>query len=176
MFYTYLDLPRLPIDLETMCLDLANLEPNSRWPEPKNLDKICADYPKENFAKYKQYMVPSEVIRWLADNKLVSKDIRLARIHCMFDGSRVYPHFDFPRTYAINYLLTESTATTCFYKHKTNADLKPTRSNELFSLDEVELVESVVLDHHRWHRLDVTKIHNVENITVPRVALTLSDK
>jgi hypothetical protein len=118
MLYTYLDLPKLPSDLETMCLDLANLEPNSRWPEPKNLDKICADYPKENFAKYKQYMVPSEVIRWLADNKLVNKDIRLARIHCMFGGSRVYPHFDFPRTYAINYLLTESTATTCFYKHK----------------------------------------------------------
>jgi len=33
-----------------------------------------------------------------------------------------------------------------------------------------------VLDHHRWHQLDVTKIHNVENITVPRVALTLSDR
>jgi len=176
MFYEYLDFPKLPSDLEAMCLDIDNLKPNTQWPEPKNLDKICVDHPTENFAKYKQYMVPLEVIRWLADNKLVNKDIRLARIHCMFDGPRVYPHLDYPRTYAINYLLTKSTATTCFYKHKTNPNLKPTRSNELFSPDEIELVESVVLDHHRWHQLDVTKIHNVENITVPRVALTLSDR
>ena len=176
MFYKYLDYPKLPSDLEAMCLDINKLKSNTTWPEPKNLDKIQGNYPTYNFAKYKQYMVPSDVIRWLIDNKLVNKDIRIARIHCMFDGPSVYPHFDYPRTFAINYILTESDATTCFYKHKTQVDLKPTQSNELFSPGEIELVESVVLDHHRWHQLDVTKIHNVENITVPRVALTLSDR
>ncbi len=176
MFYKYLDFPKLPSNLEAMCLDIDNLAPNTKWPEPKNLDKISVDYPTENFAKYKQYMVPKEVLVWLVDNGIVHKGIRIARIHCMFDGPRVYPHFDYPRTFAINYLLTDSTATTCFYKHKTNSNLQPTRSNELFSPDEIELIDSVILEPRCWHQLDVTAIHNVENITVPRVALTLSDK
>jgi hypothetical protein len=176
MLYTYLDLPKLPSDLEAMCLDFDNLEPNLKWPKSKTLDTISVKYPKKNFAKYKQYLVPKEVIDWLIDNGIVDKNNIIVRIHCMYDGPGVYPHLDYPRTTATNYILTDSTATTCFYRHKTNPNLKPSQSVEIIMPDEIELIDSVVLEHHRWHQLDVTKIHSVENITIPRVALTISDK
>jgi hypothetical protein len=176
MFYKYLDYPKLPAELEAMCLDLDNLEPNTRWPNPKNLETIQVDYPVENFSKYQQFDVPKEVIRWLAKNQIITREVKVAKIHIMYDGPKVYPHMDYPRTLATNYILTESTATTCFYRHKLIPDLKPSCRNELIHPDEIELIDSVVLEHHRWHQLDVTKIHNVENITIPRVALTLSDK
>jgi hypothetical protein len=172
MFYKYLDLPKLPSELEMLCLDLSKLEPNVRWREPTNCNNIQIDTP----VQYNQYLAPKEVLRWIASNHLIFPRIRVARVHVMHSGLRTHPHMDFPRTIAVNYILTESTATTCFYEHIQNPNIIPTKNNEIFSLDEIKLVDSVVLDHHRWHQLDVTKIHSVENITIPRIALTLSDK
>ena len=176
MFYKYINYPKLPQELEDMCLDLDNLEPNKRWPQANNLEAVRVDYPVENFSKYRQFEVPKEVIRWLIENQIITREIKAAKVQVMYDGLKTYPHFDYPRTIATNYILTESTATTCFYKHKMNPELTPTHPHQIVSPNDIELVDSVVLEHHRWHQLDVTKIHSVENITVPRVALTLSDK
>jgi len=174
MLYKYLDYPKLPIELEAMCLDFDNLEPNLKWPVVSNIDQISVDYPRKNFAQYKQYLPPKQLISWLNDQEIVNKNVWQARIHCMFDGDRIYPHMDYPRIFAINYILTDSTATTCFYKHKLNPDIRPSKTNEAISLNDIELTDSVILEHHRWHYIDVTKIHNVENITVPRIAITVS--
>lgn len=176
MFYEYLDYPKLPSDLEAMCVDLERLDANTRWPKAKNLETLQCDHPPENFCRYRQFEVPKEVLSWLIKERIITRDIKIARIHAMYDGPKTYPHLDFPRTVATNYILTDSTATTCFYRHKFNPDIKPSHRNELVSPDEIELVDSVVLEHHRWHRLNVTTIHSVENITIPRIALTLSDK
>ena len=179
MLYKYIEGPTLPAELKDMCLDFDNLEINPWWPTlkksaPNNTDKTNTNYPQSDFAQYKQYLAPELLIIWLNDHGLLNENVRHPRIQRMVGGNQIYPHFDYPRTFAINYLITDSVATTCFYKHKTNPDIKPSATNESIASDEIELTDSVVFDHHRWHWLDVTKIHNVTNITIPRVAITLS--
>ena len=176
MLYQYLDFPKLPKELELMCLDFKNLKPCRTWEYPSNMSQETSRLSMDSFAKYSQYRVPREVLNWLNENNILTKDIRAAKIHCMHEGQRIHAHVDHFRTCAINYILTESTASTCFYKHKTIADFKETEGHRIISMDDIELIESVILEHHRWHQLDVSAIHNVENITMPRAAITLTPR
>ena len=42
--------------------------------------------------------------------------------------------------------------------------------------EEKNLIESHCINVHRWHKLNVDVFHSVENVTRPRISITINDK
>lgn len=68
-------------------------------------------------------------------------------------------HKDLYRTRAYNYIIEPGgdNVLTCFYDNQKN------------------LIESHCIKTHSWHKLTVDIFHNVENLTAPRIAITIND-
>jgi len=118
---------------------------------------------------------PEVVKQWVSDN--ISPNCH-ASIQEFSEGTFFFPHIDFVRTRAMNYILETGgeDVRTCFWKPKLEwAHLKPIHRTYI-PYDRIDLIESIVFPIKKWHSLDVQKIHSVENInpTMKRVALTLS--
>jgi len=175
MFYTYLDYPKIPDYLAAMCLDFLQLAP-VHFPLSTNMSTVGPKYPDIKFARYKQFYIPRPLVDWLIDNKIVTKEMPVALVHAMYDGDRIWPHMDYPRTRALNYVISDDQSTTCFYRHLITPNITPSEVHYLIDPQEIELVESVVLEQNRWHVLEVDKIHNVTNLTKPRIAITVSNQ
>ena len=78
-------------------------------------------------------------------------------------------HRDIGRTVAYNYLIDSggSNVETCFYEDMT-VDI-PVYENKTF-----RLIEKIKIEEHRWHCLNVSNLHNVINLTSPRIAITVT--
>ena len=78
------------------------------------------------------------------------------RVHVMWPP-RLPIHKDSNRYVAYNYIIDPGgdEVYTCFYD------------------DEHNLIEKIIIEPNRWHRLDVKTFHNVEGMTRPRIAFTV---
>lgn len=195
MYISYLDYPPLPTDLErdilntiesysnfeknnllvNADLDTINLLGESEYTAETNIGYHYSQARKHfpNLVDY-YFLDPSEHVKeWVLTN--ISKDVTI-NIQVMTNGIYVPPHIDEVRTSAINYLISTGSALTNFYEPKPEfTDLLVTAQTAI-PYERLDLKESSKIEKHVWHRLDVRKIHSVENIDpqAKRISLTLS--
>jgi hypothetical protein len=106
----------------------------------------------KNYDNYKVHTA-TDKLKDFVSNLFPKHDIQVQIIH-----SELIIHKDFKRKVAINYLLDSggSNVETCFYNEKR------------------ELVSKVKIQEHRWHRIDVSKFHNVIGLESPRIAISIN--
>jgi hypothetical protein len=97
-------------------------------------------------------------------------------IQAMFGGTTITPHIDEARKYAYNYIISGANGITNFYKPSSNFEHLVAYPQTIFTYDRIEVIESLSIEEHRWHYLDVSKIHGVNYIQPgeKRISLSLS--
>jgi hypothetical protein len=119
--------------------------------------------------------VNDEINNWA--RSAISPDIAHVSIQAMYGGTTITPHIDEMRVKALNYVIsTGGNSKTCFYKPKTEFEHLIAYPQTVFPFDRLELLEEVHIQPHKWHELNVTKIHSVENLDplLKRISLSLS--
>lgn len=209
MYFTYLDLPPLPKELEEQLLVLvdapiANFHDSDAFVESiKNrtelnigaseaiIDAITnVEYNAEDslgypladawehfkdLAHFDFLEVNDALNEWARNN--IDPNVAHVSIQAMYGGTTITPHIDEMRTYALNYVIsTGGNSRTCFYKPKEEYSHLRVYPQTVFPVDRLELVDEVQIEAHRWHRLDTTTIHSVENLDprLKRISLSLS--
>jgi hypothetical protein len=119
---------------------------------------------------------PPSVNKWIEDNIPV-KGV-YASIQEFTNGKFWIPHRDLLRDVAYNYVLETGgdNVKTCFYKPKPEYEHLNVSARTCIPYDRIDLIESTVFEKDQWHKIDVSKIHSVENIdpTKRRFSLSLS--
>jgi hypothetical protein len=94
----------------------------------------------------------------------------------MHGGTTITPHIDEGRTKVYNYILETASGVTKFYKNAKGYEHLTAYPQTIFTYDRIEEIETIDIEQNRWHYLDVSKIHNVENIqsNQKRISLSLS--
>ena len=119
--------------------------------------------------------VNEELNTWAREN--IDANIAHVSIQAMYGGTTITPHIDEMRTRAFNYVIqTGGNSKTCFYKPKKEYEHLTAYPQTVFPFDRLELVEEVYIEPYKWHQLNVTKIHSVENLdpSLKRISLSLS--
>lgn len=119
--------------------------------------------------------VNEELNKWAREN--IDSNIAHVSIQAMYGGTTITPHIDEMRTRALNYVIsTGGQSKTCFYKPKTEYQHLVAYPQTVFPFDRLELVEEIQIQPYKWHELNVTEIHSVENLdpTLKRISLSLS--
>lgn len=122
-------------------------------------------------ATFTMIKIDGPVLDWIHEN--ISNKINGLHIQ-VIDGKFVFPHIDMLRNRVWNYTIDSADATTCFYEPKLeykHLELKP---RTYVPYDRVNLIKEYKIEEHRWHELDVSLIHGVENINGVRLALSIS--
>jgi hypothetical protein len=119
--------------------------------------------------------VNEELNKWTREN--IDNKIAHVSIQAMYGGTTITPHIDEMRTKALNYVIsTGGESKTCFYKPKKEYQHLVAYPQTVFPFDRLELVEEIQIEPYKWHELNVTEIHSVENLdpTLKRISLSLS--
>lgn len=95
-------------------------------------------------------------------------------IQIMDSGNYVMPHIDEIRTVALNYLITTGNGITCIYEPTEQYKDYIVGPQMVFPKERLVKVDEKTIDNKRWHTLDVTRIHGVENLNGSRVSITVS--
>lgn len=95
-------------------------------------------------------------------------------IQIMDSGKYVMPHIDEIRSTALNYIIVTGNGTTCIYEPTEEYKNYIVGPQMVFPKDRINKVHEQTIDINRWHTLDVTKIHGVENLNGSRVSITVS--
>ena len=127
-----------------------------------------------NLATFDFLPVTSLINDWINDN--INPKPELVTIQVMHDGSTITPHVDEGRTGVYNYILETGGGVTKFYKNAKEFQHLTAYPQTIFTYDRIEEIETVDIEKNRWHYIDVSKIHNVENIqpSQKRISLSLS--
>ena len=143
--YSYVDWPAIPEDLATKCIDSVNCAEDI-WGKGQG---------RPNSSLYQIYDAPEEFKKWAYSHLPIDESyyIRVQRL----TPTKIFNiHTDHGRSITYNYLLQGEGAYTAWY----DSELKP--------------IEHVKFKNHQWARLDVSVPHNVLNITVDRIAVTIN--
>jgi hypothetical protein len=102
---------------------------------------------------YKQYRVSEDITDFL-------KTIFTYNFHASYQVIRsgISIHKDGGRTNAINYILSQG---------GDNASLN------IYDDDKRSILHREIIKKHKWHQIDVSKFHNVTNITGVRMSVTV---
>ncbi len=129
----------------------------------------------EDLAHFDFLEVNEELNKWAREN--IDSKIAHVSIQAMYGGTTITPHIDEMRTKALNYVIsTGGKSKTCFYKPKKEYQHLVAYPQTVFPFDRLELVEEIQIEPYKWHELNVTEIHSVENLdpTLKRISLSLS--
>ena len=107
--------------------------------------------------RYHQYEALLELTDWCKQN-LPIDDSYFIRIQKMFNIDRLENHVDVVRDSVVNYLLSPSGPETRWYDRNEN------------------VIESVVFTQYQWFKLSTNVTHSVENISFPRIAISVFQK
>jgi len=185
----YLNWPQVPKDLELLVLDYVNKtdtshtydnypidESNIDWNNSIGCSLFDLDRKKYNPAEFIFLLdVPIELKNWVSKN--ISDQYDTVSIQIMSGGTQILPHVDGYRNTAYNYIISASPeTTTCFYTPIDSFKNHKFYSETYIPYDRLVLTEEQHILTNVWHKLDVQKIHSVENINIeiPRIAITLS--
>lgn len=119
--------------------------------------------------------VNEELNTWAREN--IDANIAHVSIQAMYGGTTITPHIDEMRTRAFNYVIqTGGNSKTCFYKPKKEYEHLTAYPQTVFPFDRLDLVEEIHIQPYKWHQLNVTEIHSVENLdpSLKRISLSLS--
>jgi hypothetical protein len=127
-----------------------------------------------NLAQFDFLKVSDNILEWIRNN--ITPNPALVTIQVMHGGPVVIPHVDEGRSYVYNYLLDTGGAVTKFYKNSKGYENLTAYPQTVFTYDRIEEIETINIQTNRWHYLDVSKIHNVENIqpSQKRISISLS--
>jgi hypothetical protein len=126
-------------------------------------------------------VIPNRAIFYfLETNKLIKEwahdciPIRFNGINIQIikDGNVIIPHVDEVRSIAYNFQFETGNASTCFYKPKDESLIVSPQTYIPYNM--IYKVFEVTIEPNKWHTINVSKIHSVENITGTRVGLSLS--
>lgn len=192
--FKYVDAPQLPDHLINIVRQVvAEYQGDTKLPEfskmqindgiVEQIEKLYPDLPDglgvsfdtaykyQGLATFTMIKLEGEVLDWIKQN--VCADIDGLHIQ-LIDGDYVFPHIDMLRSRVWNYTIDTGDAVTCFYKPKpeyANLKLVP---RTYVPYERVDRTDTFKIDAHRWHELDVSQIHGVEEIKSPRLALSIS--
>jgi len=168
-FIKFPDLPQIPKNLWP---DLDILE--------KNIDPLWHNTPRKATKdsvtiwqdRYARFEITPDLQQWI--DKHVRNDYINIGLSYMWDGSINLPHTDFTRDITLIYLFDTGgpNVKTVFYKFK-NGDLYQANGCTPTNLDDLEELESVVIDEQCWAMVESTVLHSVEGKTRPRISLQL---
>ncbi len=168
-FYKLLNLPLIPDHL---------------WPDinilNKNVEPLWHNQPrtaiKDNNIisqdQYARFEISKNLLEWVDKN--IRDDYVNIGLSYMYDGSINLPHTDFTRDVTLIYLFDTggSDVKTNFWKFK-DGDTYQANGCTPTSYDDLELLDSVVLEPYLWTILESTVLHSVEGKTRPRISLQL---
>ena len=128
----------------------------------------------KNLAKFDFLSVTDLIEDWIYAN--IDPKPALITIQVIHGGPIIIPHVDEGRSYVYNYLLDTGNAVTKFYKNSKGNEHLVAYPRTVFTYDRIEEIETIEIEKNRWHYLDVSKIHNVENVqsNQKRISLSLS--
>lgn len=209
MYFTYLDLPPLPDELEAQLLELVNAPianfhnsdafvesiknrselnigasdaiikaiTNIEYNETDSLGFPLSDAWEhfKDLAHFDFLEANTELNNWA--RQYIDPNVAYVSIQAMYGGTTITPHIDEMRSYALNYVVaTGGNSKTCFYKAKEEYNHLHAYPQTIFPFDRLDLIEEIQIEPHRWHRLDTTTIHSVENLDpqLKRISLSLS--
>jgi hypothetical protein len=125
-----------------------------------------------DLAKFDFLKVSDNILEWAYVN--INPKPALVTIQVMHNGPTIIPHVDEGRIFVYNYLLDTGGAITRFYKNAKGYEHLTAYPQTVFTYDRIEVIETIDIEPNRWHYLDVTKVHNVENIQPGRKRISLS--
>jgi hypothetical protein len=131
-------------------------------------------YYKEKIASFAFVNPPEELTKWVKEN--ITLPYRGVNIQVMSGGEFVAPHIDEIRKGGLNYIIQTGgpDVKTKLYKPKLEyANLKVTPQT-VFLYDTIDEVYSETLSINKWHILDVTQIHSVNNLDPLGVRISIS--
>ena len=126
----------------------------------------------QNLATFDFLPVSDMITEWV--NKNISPTPVLISIQVMYGGSTITPHIDEARNYVYNYVIETADAITNFYKNAKEYEHLTAYPQTIFTYDRIEVTNSVLIEPNRWHYIDVSKIHSVENIQTNKKRISLS--
>jgi hypothetical protein len=129
-------------------------------------------YKYEDLANFKMIQAKGELMKWVTQN--VASNHCGVHLQVMTEGKYVFPHVDMLRTRVWNYLIDTGDADTCFYKPKLEYEHLSLVPRTYVPYERVDRIQTIKIEPHRWHELDVSKIHGVENIKSPRLSISVS--
>jgi hypothetical protein len=188
----YIDWPQIPKNIETLVLNYVNKtnykevddstnDSDNYYTNLINWDKslgVSFDMSTPSAADFICLNnLPNELTDWSANNITMSVDT--VSVQIITNGTQLLPHVDGYRKLAYNYVISASPETkTCFYDVVNEYKDYIVYPYTIIPYDRIIQIEEHYIKMHQWHKLDVTKIHSVENIqlAIPRIAITLSIK
>jgi hypothetical protein len=188
--FNYLDLPPLPNYLERHIMSLVTESINDSI-DDLNIKASAAvleevkkftynkddslGYPlseaKGSIARFDFLNVDDEISTWVHTNIGTFAYISIQYMH---GGKNIPPHVDEIRSNAYNYIIETGNATTSFYQPKKEFDHLRVYPHTTFDLDKLELIEQIKIQPRRWHEINTSMIHGVDNLDYSRVSLSLS--
>lgn len=143
VYYKELDWPILPDDLCQRLIDHV--------PEAERADFW---FGKDFYQGYEQRAISQEAQQWLKDNIPIDLTGFEMRLQVMTD-SHVPMHRDIQRASSFNFVLTDDNSITNW--HGANS----------------KIIHSVCYKRKCWYHHQSQVVHSVENITPPRIAITI---
>ena len=172
LLFEYLDsLPAIPNEL------LINPGTNSN-DYIKQPDERHKHLPAHWRATFARYSINTALLDWLRTN--ISTSLDLAGLQRMtwpddaISGKRIIvPHTDAVRNWAVSYLfeLGGTNVTTSFYQEQDFSLIR--ESDRLFKTERLTVVKQLVIEPYRWHLINTSVIHGVENVETQRQAITI---
>lgn len=179
MTVLYLDLPRLPSEIEQELLTVADsIGPDLegiRWFEEFHDNKIKAS--SNSYGRHD----PLDPYIYKEIDKIYGKYFveRITPIigkaeNIYKSGTTVHPpHCDRFRRTGVNYIIKTGgdNVLTCFYKeYRKNFDLSLSENSKF---EDINLDFKIKFDAYQWNAFDVQQFHSVENIETQRISLHL---
>jgi len=188
--FNYLDLPTLPDYLEKQILSLVegsidhsiedlNIKAsNTVLEEVKKFKYNLEDslgYPLSeatgDIARFDFLDVSDSIADWVYEN---IGEFAYISIQHMHGGRNIPPHVDEIRYKAYNYVISTGNATTSFYQPKQEFKHLSVYPHTTFTEDRIELIDQITIEPRRWHEINTSMIHSVNNLDYPRISLSLS--
>lgn len=129
-------------------------------------------YQYEDLCNFTMIRAEGELLDWVTKN--VAPNHCGVHIQIIDGGEYVFPHIDMLRTQAWNYTIDTGDAETCFYEAKPEYAHLPLIPRTYVPYERVNKIKTFKIEPNRWHELDVSKIHGVEKIKSPRLAISVS--
>lgn len=126
----------------------------------------------KNLATFDFLEVNDIIKEWVHNN--ITPTPSYISIQCMKGGSIITPHIDEVRSWVYNYIIETGEAVTKFYNPKKEYNHLIAYPQTVFTVDGIEEVDAINIEANRWHYLNVSNIHNVENIVTGGRRLSLS--
>lgn len=174
ILFEYLDhLPRVPDALVDQVLTTIQHSPVD-FAVPSRA--VYIDHNLVENITYNRHHPIAELTEWIHKNisdQYVSFGVQ---VHTPKQHSHThFPHTDTaPRHWALNCNLEPGglDVTTCWYQEQGYPMIRPgpTRPE---NINQLELLQSVVIQSRRWHVINTQVLHAVHNIEQPRIAITL---